>query len=236
MNWKLWLTLFIVIGITGLLLFSDKGREFNQKYLSKYTKVIGDYLSNITGRFKKTEVVNRTLQITMTTSPNALKTIEFDLSEKAFDAGVIYEIVYVGDQNIMVKGNDEIDFSTDSMTGTVSFDDSGKMSISGNTPSVELNGILFASRTGEEKIEFDLIGTPMRFSLNDVANDRMIITGVSGLLRISDWSSPLTIKETDNLAISYFKGDITQDGDTLTISGNVEKISLNGVDLSLKKQ
>ncbi len=233
MRWKLWLVLFIIVGITGLLLFSEKGREFNQKYLSKYTKVIGDYLRSITGRFKKPENLNRTLQITITTSPDVLRTIEFDLSEKAFAAEIVYETVYVGDQNIKVKGKDEIDFETESMTGTVSFDESGKISISGKASSVELNGMLFTPKTGEEKVEFILVGTPTSFSLNDVENDRMILSGASGLLRLSDWS-PLSL-ENDELDISYFKGDIIREEDSLTISGNVEKISLNGVDLSLKR-
>ena len=233
MRWKLWLVLFIIIAITGLLLFSQKGRELNQQYLSKYTKVIGDFLGSITGRFKKPEILNRTLQITIDTDPDVLRTIEFDLSEKAFVAEIIYETVYVGDHNIKVKGQDEINFDTEIMTGTVSFDETGKISISGKASSVELNGMLFTPNTGEEKIEFFIVGTPTSFSLIDVENDRMILSGVSGLLRLSDWS-PLSL-DSDNLDFSYFKGDIIQDEDSLTVSGNVEKISLNGVDLSLKK-
>ncbi len=233
MRWKLWLVLFIIVGITGLLLFSEKGREFNQQYLSKYTKVIGDYLKEITGRFKRPENLNRTLQVTLTTSPDVFRMIEFDLSEKAFAAEIIYETVHVGDQNIRVKGKDEIDFQTEIMTGTVSFDDTGRMTISGKASSIELNGILFTPNTGEEKVEFILVGTPTSFSLNDVENDRMILSGASGLLKLSDWS-PLSLDD-DNLYISYFKGDITQEDDSLIISGKVEKISLNGVDLSLER-
>lgn len=233
MRWKLWLVLFIIVGITGLLLFSEKGREFNQQYLSKYTKIIGDYLERITGRFKRPETLNRTLQTTLTTSPDVLRMIEFDLSKKAFAAEIIYETVHVGDQNIRVKGEDEIEFQTEIMTGTISFDDTGRMSISGKGSSVELNGILFTPNTGEEKVEFILVGTPTSFSLNDVENDRMILSGASGLLRLSDWS-PLSL-DNDNLDISYFKGDLTLEDDSLTISGKVEKISLNGVDLSLKR-
>jgi hypothetical protein len=232
MRWKLWLVLFIVIGITGLLLFSEKGRELNKNYLARYTKAIGDFLRSITGRFKIPVDVNRTLQVTITTSPGNLKGIEFNLVENSLTCELVYETASVGDQNIGVKDKSEMDFETESMTGTVFFDETGNVRISGKSASVDLNGIFFTPKTGEDKIEFLLVGTPSSFSLSDVGNDRMTLSGISGLLRLSNWS-PLAL-DNDNLDISYFKGNIEQNGDSVTISGNVEKISLNGVDLSLK--
>jgi hypothetical protein len=52
-------------------------------------------------------------------------------------------------------------------------------------------------------------------------------------LKLSNWST--LALHGDNLDISYFKGTIKQEGDSVNIAGTVEKISLNGVDLSLKK-
>ena len=107
------------------------------------------------------------------------------------------------------------------------------MTVSGSSLSVELNDIIFVPRAGEEKIEFQLSGIPVSYSLNDVENYEMSFTGISGSLRLSDWS-PLKLDE-DDLNIVYFKGEISQEDDSVRISGMAEKVRLNGVDLSLKK-
>jgi len=232
MNWKILLALFIIIAITGLLIFSEKGRGFREKYLDKYIKSVGSYLTGIKSKFIKPKAVNRTLEITISTDSTNLRGQEFELTERPFKVELIYDAVSVGGQNIDAKGSENIDFKTDSMTGNIVIDENDKMKFSGQAGNVELNEIVFSSKSGEEKIEFYLVGTPISFSLIDVEKDSMIFSDISGSLKLGDWS-PLTLKN-DNLNIVNFKGTIEYEEDSLTITGDIEKASLNGVDLSLK--
>jgi len=232
MNWKILLSLFIIIAITGLLIFSERGRSFREKYLDKYLRTISGYFKGITGIFKKTVDVNRTLDVTITASSNVLHGKRFNLEGNSFDGELKYETVSVSGQNINVKGSDNIKFSVIGMTGSISIDGDGKMIISGEAKSVGFDGIVLTPKSEKEMVEFSLIGTPTSLSLNNFEVDTLILSGASGLLKLNDWS-PLAL-ENDNLDISYFKGDITQVGNSITLSGRVGKISLNGVDLSLK--
>lgn len=232
MKWKLMLTLFIIIGITGLLLFSDKARDFKEKYLGKYIKVIGSYLSELTGRLKTPQEINRTLAISLEISLSDLKGLEFNLAGNPLKVELKYDTVSVGGQNIKLKDEDVIDFETESMSGNVKFDQNGKMIISGNAGSIELDGMIFLPQSGQTTTEFNLVGVPSSFSLDDFEEDTITLTGISGLLTLSDWS-PLAL-EDDTLEISYFRGSIQQDRDSVSINAIVEKVRLNGVDLSLK--
>ena len=151
MQWKVLLALVIVVGITGFLLFSKKGVEFKEKYLGKYLTTIGSYLRGITGKFTPTSV-NRTLEFKITTSQESFKDVYFDFKEKPFEGTLKYDSVSIGGQSISVKDNDEIDFRVESMSGDVSINENGKMTVSGSSLSVELNDIIFVPRAGEEKV------------------------------------------------------------------------------------
>ena len=225
MNWKILLSLFIIIAITGLLIFSERGRSFREKYLDTHLKTVGGYFKGITGIFKKQVPVNRTLDVTITGSSNILHGKSFDLEGNSFGGELKYETVSVSGQKINVKGSDKINFNVNSMTGTVSIDASGKMIISGQARSVEFDSIVINSKSEKEMIDFSLIGTPTRFSLNNFEIERLVFSDISGLLRLSDWS-PMDLKN-DNLDITQFRGDIEQVDNSITISGKIEKISLN---------
>ncbi len=233
MRWKILLALVIVIGITGFLLFSEKGEEFREKYLGKYLKTIGSYLRGITGRFAPTASVNRTLEFKITISQEYFKEVDFILEEKSFGGILKYDSVSVGGQNIRVKDSDEVNFQVVSMNGEMSIDENGKMTVSGSSGSVELNDIIFVPEAGEERVEFELSGTPVKYSLTDVEDYEMTLTKISGSLNLADWQ-PLKL-ENDDLDIVYFKGEISQEDGSVSISGMAEKVRLNGVDLSLKK-
>ena len=231
MRFKLLLGLFIIIAIIGLLIFSQQGRSFREKYLDKYIGPVTGFFSGITGRFIKQQPVNRTLDITLETDLNVLSGQNFDLQNFNLDVELLYDSVVVADQNINVKDSKTIDFTTTGMSGTVQMLGNDKMKIIGESLSIEANGIVFSPQSDKDKIEFSLTGTPVSFSLNNIEKDTMTLSGIFGTLKFKDWS-PLAL-ENDNLNIQKFKGTILLDGDTLMITGKIEKASLNGVDLSL---
>jgi len=201
--------------------------------MDKYIKPISGYFSKYTGKIVHKTDVNRTLPIEIKVSYSGLKGQEFNLDGNKFSVNLKYDSVSLGDQNIKLKNNEFIDFNTENMVGKVTFDENSKMIVSGSADSAELNGLLFSPPTANTKLSFNLIGSPSSFSIENFENDNLILTGVSGTLTLSDWS-PLAL-HNDNLSIHYIKGSIKQDGDSISITGTVESISLNGIDLSLKK-
>lgn len=231
MRLKLLLGLFIIIAILGLLIFSPQGRSFRGKYLDPYLGPVTGFFKAITGRFVKQQPVNRTLDITLETDLNVLSGQNFDVQNLNLDMELLYDSVVIGDQNINVKDSKDIGFKTVGMTGTLQMLGGNKMKIIGESLSVEVNGIVFSSQSNKDKIDFSLSGTPTSFSLNNIEKSTMAFSSVSGTLKFKDWS-PLAL-ENDNLNVQKFKGTITLDGNTLTITGKIDKASLNGVDLSL---
>lgn len=229
MNWKVLLALFIIVGITGLLMFTERGRDFKERYLDKYIQRVGSFLRGITGGVIMPEV-NRTLQFTVETDPSSLRGIDFQLDGLPFEGELTYEAVSVGGQNINLKDEEEIDFTTDAMSGSVSVDDDGVMRISGQASSIELNGMVFTSKSEEEKVEFYLAGSPVAFSLEGIEKDGLLFSEVSGSLKLKGWQ-PLEL-EDDELDIRFFKGNVEQEKDQLIISGKAEKARLNDVDLT----
>jgi len=232
MRFKLLLGLFIIIAIIGLLIFSQQGRSFREKYLDPYVGPVTGFFKGITGRFVKQQPVNRTLDIILETDLNGISGQNFDVQNLNLDAELLYDSVIVSGQNINVKDSKTIDFKTVGMSGTVQMLGNNKIKIIGESLSVEVNDIVFSPQSNKDKIAFSLSGTPNSFSLNNIEKDTMTFSGISGTLKFKDWS-PLAL-ENDNLNIREFKGTIMLDGDTLMIIGKVEKASLNGVDLSLQ--
>ena len=232
MNWKILLSLFIIIAITGLLIFSEKGIDFRKKYLDPHLKTVGSYFKGVTNIFKRQQTINRTLEITIKSSSNILRGQNFDLEGKSFNGELKYENVLVSGQPINVKGSDEIKFSVNGMTGSISIDPGGKMKISGQARSVEFDSIVINSKSEKEMIDFSLVGIPMIFSLTNIEVEKMILSGASGLLRVGD-SFPVDL-DNDKVDITNFKGDIEQEGNSVTISGKAEKLSVDNIDLTLR--
>jgi len=232
MRFKLLLGVFIIIAIIGLLIFSQQGRSFREKYVDKYIGSVTGLFKGVTGRFIKQQPANRTLDIILETDLNGIAGQNFDVQNFDLDAELLYDSVVIAGQNINVKDSRTIDFKTISMSGTVQILGDNKMKIIGESLSVEANGIIFSPQSDKDKIDFSLTGTPTIFSLNNIEKDGITLSPISGTLKFKDWS-PLAL-ENDNLNIQKFKGTITLYEDTLTIMGKIEKASLNGVDLSLQ--
>jgi hypothetical protein len=232
MHFKLLLGVFIIIAIAGLLIFSQQGRSFREKYLDKYIGSVTGLFKGITGKFIKQQPVNRTLGITLETDLSGISGQNLDVQNLDLDASLLYDSAIIAGQNVNIKDDKTIDFKTSSMTGTVQILGDNKLKIIGESLSVEVNGLMFSPQSNKDKIQFSLTGEPKSFSLNNVEKDKMAFSGVSGTLRFKDW--PSLALENDNLNIQKFKGTITQNDDKVIITGKVEKASLNGVDLSLK--
>ena len=234
MNWKITLTLFIIVAVAALLFFSDQGKDLKQKYLDKYITIVGNFFKGVTGKLKGPRTYpNNTFEATITATSDIFKGQKFDVENIGFNGKLEYNTITIGGQNINVKDNNEVEFKTDSMTGTIMIDTDNVMRISGQSTSVELNGIVFSPKTGEKTVEFSLVGKPVEYTMTNFYKEKITLSGVSGLLTLKDWS-PLTLKG-DILEITNFLGTVEQSDSSLTITGKVEKVRLNNVDLLLSK-
>jgi len=240
MNWKILLSLFIIIAITGLLIFSEKGKSIRETYLDKYLKPISNpisgYFKGITGKFIKSKSVNRTLDMQITLDSVNLQGQEFTLNGNSFEGVLNLGSVSVSDQDINLKESPQANFVINGIQGTILFYPSGEVKISGTANSIELNGILFTSKIDNNKqkpAQFLISGIPMTFSIDGIDKDTMTLPEVKGTLRLADWS-PLALNN-DNLNIVNFLGSIQKDQESTVIVGKVGEVILNGVSLVLKK-
>ncbi|MDI6825659.1 MAG: hypothetical protein QMD36_00470 [Candidatus Aenigmarchaeota archaeon] len=230
MNWKVLLALFIIIAITGLLIFSDKGRDFREKYLDKYVRSVGNFFKGITGKFSK-PYPNNTFEFSLTTNPSILDGQNFDVEAVNFDGTLKYDSITVSGQKISVKDGKNIVLKTSGMVGTISIDANNIMRISGQSALVEINGLIFSPKDGEKVVDFSVTGKPVEYVLSNVYKEDLVFTGVSGMLKLKDLP-PLAL-EKDNLSLKNFLGEIKQDKDSLTMTGKIEKATLNGINLIL---
>jgi len=232
MNWKIILALFIIIGITGLLIFSEKGSSFRQQYLDKYIKTVGSFFSGITSKFKINKPYpNNTFEFSLTANPDILNGQNFDLTSVNFDGTLEYNSIVINNQNINMKEEKNIAFKTNNMVGTISIDSNNIITILGQSAYVELNGLIFSPKDGEKVIGFSVSGKPVKYVMSNVYKENIGFTGASGLIKLKDLS-PMELKN-DNLILMNFLGQISQDKDSLTMIGKIQKARLNGIDLVL---
>ncbi len=240
MNLKILLGLFIIIAITGLLIFSEKGKDIRERYLDKYLKPVSNplsgYFKGITGRFIKSKPVNRTLDVQIEVDSLNLQGQEFDLEGDSFEGTLSFGIVSIGDQNIDLKESSEAKFIINDIKGMFLFDVNGEIKISGEANSIELNGILFTSKienNRQKPIKFLISGVPSTFSIDGIEKDRIVLSGIKGTLRLGNWS-PLALNN-DDLEITNFLGSINKNEESTLIFGKIGEALLNGVSLALKK-
>jgi hypothetical protein len=232
MHWKPLLVLVIVIGITGFLLFSERGIDFKENYLSRSIKTIGDFARGISGKFSQVTSVNRTLEFRLTTFQSDFKNLNLQIQEKSFSGILKYDSVLIGNQNIKVRDNDEVNFNIEKMEGEIKIDENGKMLVKGSSSFIELNDIVFGSEVEQKKVKFELLGTPVSYTLTDIENSEISLSQVSGLLRVATWQ-PLKL-ENNGLDVISFKGDITLEDNSVIISGMAKNAYLDDVPLGLK--
>jgi len=226
MGWKVLIALIIFLAVTGALLFSEKGREFKEKYLDKYLGNVGSYLRTLRSRVEQ-KVVNRTLQISVSTNLPSLVNQEFSIDEKKFKAKLKFESATIAGYPLTIEDK-EVEFDIDGMSGSILFD--GKdLKIYGSAESLKINEMKLSPKSSEERIEFFISGEPVTFSLRDVKKDELKLSKASGILKVNDLS-PLALEE-DRLSIKNFKGSLELEENEIIIKGYAESVTLNGVKL-----
>ena len=226
MSWKILIALIIFLTVTGAILFSERGREFKTKYLDKYLGNLGSYLKVLRSKVEQ-RVVNRTLQLSVSTNPSSLMNQEFSIDRKNFRARLKFESATIAGHPLTVEDG-EIELDVASMSGSILFND-GKIKVYGSASYIRINDMKLSPKTGEEQIEFFVLGEPLAFSLQDIEKSELKLSKASGILKVNDLS-PLALEE-DDLSIKNFKGSLELENDEIIIKGYAESVTLNGVKL-----
>ena len=213
-------------------MFSPRGKQFKEKYLTDYISKTADLVKNVPEEitFKKVDPEDK-FNILITTEQSTIDGYSFNINENNVEAEMIYESILLDGQQITTKNTDKVIFKADNMKGTVSFEN-GKIRISGASDSIEVNNIAFVSDNGP--INFDVVGTPVSYNINGITKNSMKFSNIVGLITLGTWS-PLSL-QNDELEIQYFDGSLSLNEDVLSINGRAYKAKLNNVDLSLENK
>ena len=81
-------------------------------------------------------------------------------------------------------------------------------------------------------IDLLVVGEPISYEVKDVEKDKLILSSVSGSLRCLQLTGGSLMLSNDQLELINFAGDIEQVNNSITVTGQVDKMRLNGVEIS----
>ncbi|MBL7170365.1 MAG: hypothetical protein ISS48_05095 [Candidatus Aenigmarchaeota archaeon] len=225
-NWKAILSLFIIFAIVGLLVFSPKGKRI----VGNTTAPIGSFLKTITGKITRSgeKVESRKLDIILTDiSPYSLGDIEISINGDDFEGKLNYEMISLLDSEIRFD-NKEVNVQTRSLIGSIDFFRNSNMKITGKTDSLKLNSMEIT----KPDIDFLIVGEPVSYEIENIEKDKLVFSSISGSLKCSQLTGGTLMLSNDQLELINFDGSIKQGEGSVTISGQVDKMRLNGVEIS----
>jgi len=225
-NFKAILSLFVIFAIIGLLLFTPKG----QKITGNYTKPVGSFVKTITGKITKGKIITNPgkFDIFITgINPSSLDDLEISVNGNGFQGRLNYEVLSVLDSGIKFDDR-EIDIKVEGLIGTMTFFRNNNLKIEGKTTSLKLNNMEIVN----PDIDLLVVGEPISYEVKDVKKDELLLSSVSGSLRCSQLTGGSLMLNGDQLELINFSGDIEQVNNSLTVTGQVDKMKLNGIDIS----
>jgi len=224
-NFKAILSLFVIFAIIGLLLFTPKG----QKITGNYTKPVGSFLKTMTGKVTdiKKPSESKKLDIFLTgVNPSSLDNIEIPLNGNEFQGKLNYEGITLLKSDVKFDDR-EIDVKINGLMGTLTFFRNGNMKIDGKTSFIKLNQM----EINNPNIDVLIVGSPISYEVDDVKKDKISFSSVSGSLKCSQLTGGDLMMRNDQLELLNFDGNIKQENYSITITGQVDKMRLNGVDI-----
>ncbi len=225
-NWKAILSLFIIFAIFGLLLFSPKG----QKITGNFTKPVGSFFKGITGKVTKSGggVGSNKLDIIIEgVDTSSLGDTEITIEGNQIQGKLDYELISLLESKIDFDDR-IINLKTGSLIGTVSFFRNGNMKIEGKTNSLKLNDMEISN----PNIDFLIVGDPITYEIENIEKDKLLFSYLAGSLKCSQLTGGSLMLNNDQLELINFEGSIKQSNQSVIISGQVDRMVLNGVDIS----
>lgn len=209
-HWKLWVSIFLVIGIMGLLFYTNAGR----KTLNFF---------NI-GRFVETSPTNvQYFIVELDTNEEAFYSQHYELSNTTFtSSGICQQDIKINDINL----NRDVmpcEISLSGLSGSFDYTQSGSVFITGKVTSMKIGDTLYS---GENlKITIEVI--PNSFLLADVSEKKLTFPSVTGKIskiRADGNTSMVGFLNANSLDISNFNGLLKLDKNQLILNGMASSV------------
>jgi len=225
-NWKAILSLFVIFTIIGLLIFSPKG----QKLMGNSTAPVGSFFKTFTGRISKSGVDSgsKRLDIEITEiEPSSLGDLKISITGDDFEGKINYEVLSFLDSNIEFDEK-RVKIRVRDLVGDIDYFRNGKMKISGKTSSLKLNEM----EINNPEINFLITGDPINYDVEDIKKEELDFSSLSGSLRCSQLTGGNLRLSNDQLEFFNFEGSLSHQNNTVRISGQTDKMIINGVEIS----
>jgi hypothetical protein len=211
-------TIFILIVIILLgifLLTSESGK--------KYLNFLRGKLEEL-GEVKPPTITPGKTLVSLSLQFRGLKDKKFTVTNSAFEGYGMYKEVFYGKTKI--ESEKEVNVKIQIQRGNIIFKDEN-VRVFASTKSFELSDIKF---TPEEPIDVSIEITPTNFTILNILEESITFSGITGELRgVKGTVIPL---EERNIEIKQFNGNLTYINQTITLSGNVTKVLINGNDIT----
>ncbi len=225
MNWKPLLAVFIIVGIIGILMLTNVGREYTQFLGTK----VGNFLATMLNMdfFQSGD----SFRILLETDKVAFYGQRYTLSNSSLRvSGICQSSVTVG-KTIMQMAGKRCSVQVYNTQGKFDYTVGGSVKLTGTADMLTVNEYPFLSTGTPFEVGFEVI--PMEdFNLMGILQGKIELTSVSG--SIKGWKGETTLNidnlANDELTISNFNGDIKMDGNFILLVGLAT--SVKGEDFS----
>jgi len=217
-HWKIWLTLILILGIVGLLMYTDAGK----KTLSLFKLP----------QFIKTapKTTGTQFSIDLSSNKEAFYSQIYTVANSTFTAdGICMQFIQINDL-VLQKGETRCSITLNGFSGTVEYTNAGSIAVSGESGIVVLDDFAYSS---SKPIKIDLEVIPFTSMADSLYKQKFSFASVYGnITRFKEDGSVKSVVYLNNnsLEISNFAGSLKLENETAILSGMTN--SVKGTDFS----
>jgi len=217
-HWKIWLTLILILGIVGLLLYTDAGK----KTLSLFKLP----------QFIKTapKPTGAQFSIILNSNKEAFYSQIYEVTNSTFAAsGICRQFMEINDL-VLQKVETRCSVILNSFSGKVEYTTAGSIIASGESGSIILDDSAYSS---SKPIRVDLEVIPFTSAVDSLYKQKVSLPSVSGsITRFKEDGSvkSVTYLSSNPLEISNFAGSLKLENETAILTGMTN--SVKGTDFS----
>jgi hypothetical protein len=208
-HWKLWLSVVLILGIAGLLLYTQAAN-----------KSLG--LSKI-GNFIKNTPSEGDFFFQLNSDEESFYKQSYKIANSSFVAiGICQNPVKVSDVNVNRDGV-QCKIELTEFSGTFDYTQGGAVLVSGKAVVMKIDDSTYSS-TGGLKVTFELI--PANFTLSDFSADKIVLATANGNVSKIKGGAISVVGYLNNelLEIDNFDGSLKLEGSQLSLQGMANSI------------
>lgn len=204
-RWKVWFAIFLILGILGLLFYTDAGRK-----TLDFFKI---------GRFVKPVPSVQQFSIILNTDEEAFYTQSYKIADATFIAtGICQQTIKINEITVSREGV-RCDLTLNGLTGSFDFTRGGSIITSGQVMSLKINDNSYSSAKAMQVV-VEVI--PTSFLLADLSQDKIVLSSVTGnISRLKDDGgiSIVAYLDKSSLEINNFDGFLKLDNGQVILKG-----------------